>query len=68
VDGARHLAQEVVAGAVAGARARFGEVSSDLAGAIDGATITVGLTEYAPDDTLDVLVRRADAAMMDLRG
>jgi PleD family two-component response regulator len=52
---------------VPGARARFGEVANDLADAIDGATITVGLTEYAPDDTLDVLVRRADAAMMDRR-
>jgi diguanylate cyclase (GGDEF)-like protein len=49
------------------ARARFGEVARQLTAAIDDATFTVGLAEYGPDDTLDALVRRADAAMMDRR-
>ncbi|MDX6640656.1 MAG: hypothetical protein QOF12_1667 [Solirubrobacteraceae bacterium] len=52
---------------MAGARVRFDQISRELAAAIADATITVGLAEYAPDDTLDALVRRADAAMMDLR-
>ena len=51
----------------AGARERFELISTRLADAADGATITVGFADLRAEDSLDDLVRRADAAMIEAR-
>jgi diguanylate cyclase (GGDEF)-like protein len=50
-----------------GARKRFKQISTSLSEAASGATITVGLAERDGDDSLDQLIDRADAAMIDAR-
>jgi PleD family two-component response regulator len=50
-----------------GARKRFAQIRTTLAEAASGATITVGLAERDTDDSLDQLIDRADAAMIDAR-
>ena len=47
---------------LAEAAKRFTQVNADLAASLD-ASVTVGLTELGPDDTLDELIQRADEAM-----
>ncbi len=46
---------------------RLGRVSSALAEALPHVSITVGLACLAPDETIDELFRRADAAFYDTR-
>jgi diguanylate cyclase (GGDEF)-like protein len=48
---------------VAGARRRFDLIAEQLARTTPGATVTVGLAEREPGDTLMGLIERADAAM-----
>ena len=48
-------------------RERFDEISAALAGSARAATISVGVAERRREDTLDDLVGRADAAMLDAR-
>jgi diguanylate cyclase (GGDEF)-like protein len=50
-----------------GARERFGEIRARLTAAANGATISVGLAERRDDESLDELIRRADAAMIEAR-
>ena len=47
---------------IAQAAKRFTLVNADLAATLD-ASVTVGLTELGPNDTLDELIERADEAM-----
>ena len=51
----------------AGARERFEQIATRLAEAARGATFTVGFAEREPQDTLEEMIRRADAAMIDSR-
>jgi diguanylate cyclase (GGDEF)-like protein len=46
-----------------GVRIRFGEISAHIAETQNGATITVGLAERHPHESLDEVVVRADVAM-----
>lgn len=48
---------------IEGARERFDQIATDLSGATGGASFTVGLAERSDNETLDVLVGRADADM-----
>ena len=48
-------------------RDRFEQISSKLLESAEGATITVGLAERRALDTLDELIERADAAMIEAR-
>ena len=50
-----------------GARDRFRQIGERLANATSGATITVGFAERSPDDTVEALVGRADAALIETR-
>jgi hypothetical protein len=50
-----------------GVRDRFERIAQHLADAANGATFTLGLAEQQQDDTLDELIRRADAAMLEAR-
>ena len=52
---------------VAGIRARFDRINAEIGAAYDGASISVGLAEAAPDTTLDALMEQADEAMMATR-
>ena len=52
---------------VDGVRDRFERIALHLAASADGATFTLGLAEQQPGDTLDELIRRADAAMLEAR-
>jgi diguanylate cyclase len=47
-----------------GARKRFQQIGERLSNAASGASITVGFAERNPDDTVDALVGRADAALV----
>jgi PleD family two-component response regulator len=47
---------------------RFDEVAAKLRKATNGATITTGLAQMLPEDSLEDLVGRADAAMIAARG
>ena len=49
------------------ARARFEEISLELAEADGGASISVGLAALRADDTLDELMARGDAALHEVR-
>jgi diguanylate cyclase (GGDEF)-like protein len=46
---------------------RFGEVEDTLAETAGGAAVSVGFAELREDDTLDDLVERADAALLEIR-
>ena len=46
---------------------RFNELSASLAGRQDGGTVSVGLAELRPEDSLPDLIERADAALLDAR-
>jgi diguanylate cyclase (GGDEF)-like protein len=50
-----------------GARKRFQQIGERLSNASGGASITVGFAERNPDDTVDALVGRADAALIETR-
>ena len=50
-----------------GARERFREIGTRLADKTSGATITVGFAERTEDDTLEGLIARADAALIETR-
>jgi diguanylate cyclase (GGDEF)-like protein len=50
-----------------GARKRFQQIGKRLSRATSGASITVGFAERNPDDTVDTLVGRADAALIQTR-
>jgi diguanylate cyclase (GGDEF)-like protein len=50
-----------------GARARFGEIATHLAGTAHQATITVGFAERQGEVSLDELIHRADEAMIAAR-
>ncbi len=52
---------------IASARARFDEIHSVLDGREHPGSLSVGLAELQPDETLKDLVARADAAMMEVR-
>ena len=52
---------------VAGARDRFDHIAAQLARTAEGATFTVGLAERLEEDSLDELIQRADAAMIETR-
>ena len=52
---------------VAGARDRFVQIGRRLSNATSGATITVGFAERAADDTVETLIGRADAALIEAR-
>jgi diguanylate cyclase (GGDEF)-like protein len=49
------------------AEKRFKEIQESLAESTAGAAVSVGLAELRPDDTLDDLIGRADAAMLEAR-
>lgn len=49
------------------ARERFSQVAAALAGAPDGAAITAGFAELAPDETATQLIARADSELIDNR-
>jgi diguanylate cyclase (GGDEF)-like protein len=49
------------------ARRRFSAINESLASLTGGTTITVGLAELRPEDTLDDLIQRADAALIKAR-
>jgi diguanylate cyclase len=49
------------------ARKRFQQIGERLSNAASGASITVGFAERNPDDTVDALVGRADAALIETR-
>ena len=51
----------------AGASGRFEQIAAHLTQTTNGSTFTVGLAERQPEDSLDDLIRRADAAMMESR-
>ncbi len=51
----------------AGARRRFEQIAAHLTRTANDSTFTVGLAERQPEDSLDDLVRRADAAMIGSR-
>jgi diguanylate cyclase (GGDEF)-like protein len=46
-------------------RSRFDEIAAHLGAGMEGATFTVGFAERLPDDSLDELIARADAAMIE---
>ena len=50
-----------------GARERFQQIGKRLSNATSGASITVGFAERTPEDTVDALVGRADAALIETR-
>jgi diguanylate cyclase (GGDEF)-like protein len=50
-----------------GARERFAQIGKRLSNATTGATITVGFAERAADDTVEILIGRADAALVEAR-
>ncbi len=50
-----------------GARERFKQIAERLANATSGATITVGFAERGAGDTVEALVGRADAALIETR-
>jgi len=52
----------------AGVRARFRQVRDDLAVGHDAGSVSVGLAELEPGDSLDDLISRADAALLAARG
>jgi PleD family two-component response regulator len=49
------------------AEERFMAIQESLAGSTKGAAVSVGLAELRPDDTLEDLVARGDAAMLEAR-
>jgi diguanylate cyclase (GGDEF)-like protein len=51
----------------AGARDRFDQIAAHLARTTKGATFTVGLAERLHEDSLEELINRADAAMIETR-
>ncbi len=51
-----------------GILARFERISARLSAAIPGATISIGVAERTPEDTLEMLIGRADDAMIASRG
>jgi diguanylate cyclase (GGDEF)-like protein len=51
-------------GDLPGVRTRFAEIATRLAEVVRGATITTGLAQMRPEDSLSDLLGRADAAMM----
>ena len=50
-----------------GARERFQQIGTRLSNATSGATISVGFAERADDDTVEALVARADAELIETR-
>ena len=50
-----------------GARKRFQQIGTRLSTATSGATISVGFAERAEDDTVEALVGRADAELIETR-
>jgi diguanylate cyclase (GGDEF)-like protein len=52
---------------LAQAEERFRTIQDSLAESTGGAAISVGLAELRPDDSLDDLIGRADAALLDAR-
>ncbi len=48
----------------AGAHERFEQIATRLAKDADGATFTVGIAEREPQETLEEMIKRADAAMI----
>jgi len=49
-------------------RARFRQMAARFAQATDGASVTIGLAEVQPHETLEELLARADADLIALRG
>ncbi|GAC1324848.1 MAG: hypothetical protein NVSMB25_22760 [Thermoleophilaceae bacterium] len=46
---------------------RFGRIGARLAKASSGGTISIGLSQALPDDTIEMLIHRADSAMIGSR-
>ena len=53
---------------IIGAKARFDEIAEILNQTENPGSVSVGLTELRADDTLDALIDRADAALIEVRG
>jgi diguanylate cyclase (GGDEF)-like protein len=49
------------------ARSRFQEVAATITQSLPDASISVGFAELRPDDTLDALTRRGDAALYEAK-